>query len=150
MKAILLFTAALLCTFSMRAQDDLIPNLTEKQKADAVAVALNWTRKLTEGKDINGVIALSSLPFVKDGNLILTTPQQLKDFYSEVVKDKGQRPGATFSAAFDSYRYEILDKCIPVDFIVVKIQAEIDTRKDEILISVANINGTYKVSGFKD
>jgi hypothetical protein len=122
--------------------------LSAAQKTKAVAVAQKWVVELTKGEDIEGLLNITAVPFLWDGREKLETPEQVKSHYSKVVTDKGKRTMPEITASFPDAGLKVpsvfKDQLVVVVFIPYKGDVE------DIWISLAESNGEYKVSGFKD
>jgi hypothetical protein len=141
--------AAVFYSLTMSAQE--IPaEISAEQSQKAVDVAVKWTQMLTQGKDLEAVLNITAVPFAKDGKDILLTRREVKDFYLEVVKDKGQREAPKLTGSIFSYRNEILDECIPMVYAIVAVDFEYDGDKERVLVSVLMAGEDYKVTGFRD
>ncbi|KOS06548.1 hypothetical protein AM493_11260 [Flavobacterium akiainvivens] len=120
-------------------------SLSKEQKQKAFTVAKNWVSLLTKGKDVNGILAITTIPFLRDGNETLETHQEVREFYESVIKSKGERTMPPLSASFA--------KEIPHSFqgsLVVRVYFTYKGKEQNVFVRLAEENGVYRVSGFKD
>ena len=140
----------LLFTFNVKAQNDSIPQTPEQQKK-AINLAVKWTTLLTEGKHVDSLMNISTVPFALDRKKFLNSNDELKSFYLEVINLKGERELPKTTAEVYASKYEIIEKCIPINVLIIKIELIIDDSKSHtILVSVVISGNEMKVIGFSD
>ncbi len=147
-KAIVIFL--IIFTNSLIAQKDTIPQSLKLQK-QAIALAENWVKLVTERTALDSLMNISSLPFALDKKKILNTEDQLKSFYLKMFKEKGERKLSKVTSEIHSSKYEIIDNCIPLNILVVRLKLLVDeTKKYSVIVGVKISDTNLKVIGFAD
>jgi len=72
MNRIILITLLIVSTINLKAQNDSIPQTQEQQK-EALNLAVNWVTLITEGKYVDSLMNISSVPFALDKKKILNS-----------------------------------------------------------------------------
>jgi len=149
-RIILSFTFLVVITFNLKAQSDTIPQTPEQQK-EALNLAVKWTKLLTEGKHLDSLMNISTIPFAQDRKKILNSNDELKSFYFKVIERKGKRVLPEFTSEVHSSKYEIIEECIPINVLVIKLKLiEGDLEGEVIYVSVQISGSDLKVIGFSD
>lgn len=124
---------------------------TIAQQAGAIELAREWFNLLHEAENMDALVSMSTYPFALDGKDILNSTQELEDFYQEVFKSKGHRSVPEISIEVLSSHYDIIQECIPLNAVIIKITLRSgDLKDDAILVSVAVIGESLKITGFTD
>ncbi|AUC74955.1 hypothetical protein [Olleya sp. Bg11-27] len=148
----IILTSILLFTFICKssAQNDSIPQTIEQQKT-AKNIAEKWATLLIKGENIDSLIAISKIPFALDRKKILNSKDELKAFYNKVIDNKGKRIMPKFSSEIVYSKYEIIEKCIPINVLIIKITPlEGHLKGEGGLVSVEISGNDMKIIGFSD
>ncbi len=148
----IILTSTLLIIFScnLKAQNNSIPQTIEQQKT-AITLAKKWVTLLTEGEHIDSLITISKIPFALDRKKVLNSKDELKIFYNKIIKNEGKRIMPKVSSELFYSKYEIIEKCIPINVLIIKIiLLEGDMKDEEILVSIEISGNDVKVIGFSD
>ena len=149
-KLILIFIFLSNFTFSISAQSDSI-NRPKEEIVHAENVSVRWFTLLSEGRDLDSLIQVSEVPFALDGKKILYTKEELKSFYNQVIVSKGSRNFSDIEAKVYSSKQEIIEDCIPINVIILKITVfKGNPSGESVLVSVRIVGDDFKVVGFKD
>ena len=147
-----ILTSILLITFicNLSAQNDSIPQTIEQQKR-AKNIAEKWTTLLTKGENIDSLINISKIPFALDRKRILNSKDELKVFYNKVIENKGRRIMPKISSEVFYSKYEIIENCIPINVLVIKITfLEENLKSEGVFVSVEISGNDVKIIGFSD
>ena len=148
----IILTSILLFTFicKLSTQNDSIPQTIEQQKT-AKNIAEKWATLLIKGENIDSLIAISKTPFALDRIKILNSKEELKAFYNKVIENKHKRIMPKISSEIVYSKYEIIEKCIPINVLIIKITPlEGDSKGEGSLVSVEISGNDMKIIGFSD
>ena len=148
-KLILLFNLFIISALAL-AQEDEYPTLTQKQETQAIGVANLWLEEIFKAEDVEKLMKISDVPFAVGQDEVLTHRTDLEKFYKEVFADKGKRPVPQLDPQVSEYRSEILEECIPLNFVKVEIVVGEEDDRDVVIVCVALKDDEYKVVGFND
>lgn len=151
MNKIILLSILLTTFFSnLNAQSDSITQTINQQEI-ALNIAQKWVTLLTEGENTDSLMVLSKVPFALDRKIILNSEDELKAFYNKIIEKKGKRVMPKISSEVFHSKYEIIEKCIPINVLIIKITLLDGDLKDEaILVSVEISGDNMKIVGFSD
>ena len=132
------------------AQIDSIPQSIAQQEK-AIGLVTNWINLITVGEDIDSLMEMTALPFALDRRELLNSEEELKSFYAKVTEKIGkQTPPKVASRIFNS-KYEIIEKSIPLNILIIEITVLDGDLKDDIVFLTVNISGDeMKIVGFTD
>ena len=133
---------------TMKAQNDSIPLEKEIQK-NAIELAEFWVSQLISAENIDTLVSISQTPFAQDRKKILTSNDQLREFYQMVFDKKGKRDIDSISSKVVKFVQSIEDKVIPITALLIEVRVTIKGRESGILVSV-QITESQKIIGFSD
>ena len=106
---------------------------------------------MIKGENIDSLIAISKIPFALDRIKILNSKEELKAFYNKVIENKHKRIMPKISSEIVYSKYEIIEKCIPINVLIIKITPlEGDSKGEGGLVSVEISGNDMKIIGFSD
>lgn len=125
--------------------------ISEDEKQEAVTVAENWFKALVLAQSVDSVLNLSDIPFAVDDKMVINSEKELEELFVGIFTDKGARKIPQFTANFERQVSKIIEDCIPVDVVIVKISLLSGRfQGDAVLISLSRRDNQFKVVGFRD
>lgn len=131
------------------SSDSIFQSIEQQNQAKQLAEL--WVMELTKGENIDTLMSISTVPFALDGKKILNTKNELKELYKKVVDKKGKREVPALSSEIYKSKFEIIEKSIPLNVLLVKIEIKDGKNAGEaILVSVQISDDKLKIIGFRD
>lgn len=136
------------------AQDGQAPAPTpvkSERAKKAEEAASKFVMAFTSG-DAKTVSALTAVPFAFDRKKIIESKADLDGLFKQIQakKAKPNKGMEVFSTEILADRSEVLEQCVPTDYVIVKLQVGDAKRKDAITLCVRPTAKGYLVVGFSD
>lgn len=143
----LLIFASSTCIY---AQKDSSPTLTEQQQKNVIEVVDCWASEMFKAENIDKLMELSDVPFAYDRKKIIYNKEELRKHYLDIFDNKGKRTIPQYETEITAYKSEIIDRCIPLNFVKVMLTVKEGNYTDGAEICVSIRENEYKVVGFSD
>lgn len=152
MKKLILSTVLFFLSISIFSQDDKPYSLSEEQTEQVLETVNAWLDEMFEAQDVNRLMELSDVPFALDREKVLNGKNELREVYLKIFENKGKRDIPKFDSEILEHKFEIVEDCIPMNFIkvLISIKDEDNDRIKAILICVSVKDEEYKIVGFSD
>lgn len=122
------------------------------QATKAKALVVDFATLLYQGQDINKLLNKCSLPFAIDGEKIISSKEELKKTFSDIINLTGKGRKITIDSVYIlGSRKEILNDVIPIHVYFVVLVLKIKDGKDEFEKSggfAVQITDSPKIIGF--
>ncbi|WP_299781205.1 hypothetical protein [uncultured Formosa sp.] len=153
-KPFLIFTFLIASTFNLSAQNNSIPQTIAQQKA-AKNIAMEWIKLFYEVDNTDALLNISKIPFAVSNEQILNSESELKTLYKKIINGKSEITASKISSEVYSSRYEIIDKCIPINVLIIMVtlvetDSDNETFSRSIGVSVELSGNNVKIIGLTD
>ncbi|WP_159023121.1 hypothetical protein [Formosa sp. L2A11] len=149
-----IFTFLIASTFNLSAQNDSIPQTLAQQKA-AKNIAIECIKLFYKADNTDALLNISKIPFALSNEQILNSEAELKTFYKKIINGKSEITASKISSEVYSSRYEIIDKCIPLNVLIITVTLEETDLDNETFsrslgVSVELSGNNVKIIGLTD
>lgn len=140
-----------LVPFVAFGQEESLDKLTDRQKNNIIEVVSTWISEMFKAESVDVLMRISEVPFALDRVKVLTNTDELKEVYLSIFENKGQREKPKYQVQLLSYKSEILESCIPVNVVKVRVWLYDEEGDEEgVLVAVLLKQDEYKIAGFSD
>ena len=133
--------------------DTTLQSLDPKKAEIAKSLVVSYTRLLAEGKNIDSIVLLCSVPFAWDRKKIISDKKEFRNTQIKLIEEKGKNRNFIIDSVYiKATRKEMIDKIIPLDiyYVMIKIRLTKEDQRSHYALFAVQMSDDPKIIGLSD